>query len=130
LLDDQPIALTYDAYYSLQDLNANTTYAVRIQHVTAYGDSIVSEPTHFSTDEQCERIESMAMIFYTISRQCLVPTQVINLHVVRTSMTAVRIAWESPNPDTSQSFKGYQIYLGSFIGSNKKNHICLNNSID
>jgi len=41
----------------------------------------------------------------------LVPPPVINLHVARTAMTAVRIAWEQPDLSGCQFFKGYQIYL-------------------
>jgi hypothetical protein len=41
----------------------------------------------------------------------LVPPPVINLHAARTTMTAVRIAWEAPDFSACNSFKGYQTYL-------------------
>jgi hypothetical protein len=42
----------------------------------------------------------------------LVPPPVNNLHLVRATMTAVRIAWDLPDLSLCNSFKGYQIYLG------------------
>jgi hypothetical protein len=41
----------------------------------------------------------------------LVPPPVINLHAARTTMTAVRIAWEAPDLSACNSFRGYQTYL-------------------
>jgi hypothetical protein len=41
----------------------------------------------------------------------LVPPPVINLHAARTTMTAVRIAWETPDLTACNLFKGYQTYI-------------------
>ncbi len=41
----------------------------------------------------------------------LVPPLVINLHAARTTMTAIRIAWKSPDLSACSSFRGYQTYL-------------------
>ncbi len=41
----------------------------------------------------------------------LVPPPVTNLHAVRSTMTATRIAWEPPDLSSCNSFKGYQVYL-------------------
>ena len=42
----------------------------------------------------------------------LVPPPINNLHLVRATMTAARIAWDLPDLSGCNSFKGYQIYLG------------------
>jgi len=42
---------------------------------------------------------------------CLVPPGVINFHVARTTTTAIRLAWETPDLTVCNSFKGYQVYL-------------------
>jgi hypothetical protein len=41
----------------------------------------------------------------------LVPPAIINLHVARTTMTAIRLAWESPDLRGCNVLKGYQVYL-------------------
>jgi hypothetical protein len=46
---------------------------------------------------------------------CLVPPSIINLHVARKTMTAVRIAWEPPDLSAFNFFKGYQVYLSKMI---------------
>ncbi|CAF1204358.1 unnamed protein product [Rotaria sordida] len=92
LKDDVPIIKTNKTNYSINNLKSNTIYNVKIQYITTQGESIPSDPTVFQTDDE-------------------LPPPVINLHVVRTTMTAVRIAWESPNLSACNSFKGYQIYL-------------------
>ncbi|CAF3403831.1 unnamed protein product, partial [Rotaria sp. Silwood2] len=92
ILDDIPIAVTNNANYCLKNLKANTNYSVQVQYVTSHGDSIPSDPTLFHTDEE-------------------LPPPINNLHVVRRTMTAARIAWESPDLSGCNSFKGYQVYL-------------------
>ncbi|CAF1591800.1 unnamed protein product [Rotaria sp. Silwood1] len=92
ILDDIPIAVTNNTNYCLKNLKANTNYSVQIQYVTSHGDSILSDPTIFRTDEE-------------------LPPPVNNLHIVRRSMTAARITWESPDLSECNSFKGYQVYL-------------------
>lgn len=52
-----------------------------------------------------------------------VPPPVSNLHVVRTSMIAVRVAWDPPNFEACDSLKGYQVYLSQF---EKKLHRTMN----
>jgi hypothetical protein len=41
----------------------------------------------------------------------LVPPAVSNLHVVRASVAAARLAWQAPDLSACNSFKGYQVYL-------------------
>ncbi|UJR14720.1 hypothetical protein I4U23_001713 [Adineta vaga] len=109
ILNDILIRITPEIKCCLNLLKPNTHYNVMIKYITSEGESALSDPVVFQTDEE------------------LLPS-VINLHVVRTTMTAVRIAWVSPDLTTCYSFKGYQIYLndteyeftndcGSTIGS-------------
>ncbi|CAF1343175.1 unnamed protein product [Adineta steineri] len=93
LLDDVPIKITRKTNYLLNDLKSNTLYNVKIQYRTTQGESMPSDATVFQTDDE------------------LVIPSIINLHVVRTAMTAVRIAWESLDINTCHSFKGYQTYI-------------------
>jgi len=51
------------------------------------------------------------MIFIYLIRFFLVPPPVNNLHAVRSTMTATRIAWDPPDLSTCNSFRGYQVYL-------------------
>ncbi len=34
-----------------------------------------------------------------------------NLHFIRATMTAARIAWDPPDLSVCNAFKGYQVYL-------------------
>ncbi|CAF3561895.1 unnamed protein product [Rotaria sp. Silwood1] len=91
ILDDVSITKTNKTNYSINNLKSNTNYNVKIQYVTTLGESIPSDPTIFQTEDE-------------------LPPPVINLHIVRTTMTAARIGWESPDLSACNSFKGYQIY--------------------
>jgi hypothetical protein len=84
---------------------STVTVEVRMTRTFAFG-----IPT-FVTSNICLRLESKYINFWFL----LVPPPVINLHVARTTMTAVRIAWEIPDLTACNSFKGYQIYLSKTI---------------
>ena len=83
-----------------------------MQYITGYGDSLTSQPTVFHTDDQCIKQEKE---FRNCHREIvvLVPPPVVNLHVARTALTAVRLAWEQPDLSACNNFKGYQVYLSS-----------------
>ena len=39
------------------------------------------------------------------------PPPIVNLHVARTTATAIRLAWEQPDLSACNFFKGYQVYI-------------------
>ncbi|CAF0818705.1 unnamed protein product [Adineta ricciae] len=92
ILNDILVRITPETNCCLNLLKPNTRYNIRIRYITSEGESELSDPAIFQTDDE------------------ILPC-VTNLHTVRTSMTAVRIAWDSPDLTTCYSFKGYQIYL-------------------
>lgn len=58
-------------------------------------------------------------MFRNVGEMLLVPPAVNNLQIVRVTMTAARIAWEAPNLEGCDSFKGYQIYLSKRVGNER-----------
>ncbi len=107
-IDDIPVTITNETSYCLIDLKPNTNYHVKIQYITDEGESVISDPTVFHTDDECNKILiDMKFVFFF----GLVPPAIINLHVARTTMTAIRLAWESPDLRGCNVLKGYQVYL-------------------
>ena len=51
--DDIPIVVIDKTYYTLNNLKPNTIYNVKIQYITGQGESVLSDPTAFQTDEEC-----------------------------------------------------------------------------
>ncbi len=54
ILDDLPVTITNQTKYSLNNLKSNTKYHLKIQHITKQGESILSDPTAFHTDDECK----------------------------------------------------------------------------
>ncbi|UJR32015.1 hypothetical protein I4U23_019485 [Adineta vaga] len=92
ILNDQVVGQTDKTNYQLKDLQPNTSYYLQIQYITPQGENVRSDPVVFRTDDE-------------------LPPPVNNLHVERTTMTAVRIAWDPPDLTACNSLRGYQTYL-------------------
>jgi len=52
--DDIPIAITNNTNYSLNNLRSNTNYNLKIQYITEQGESRLSDPTVFHTEDECK----------------------------------------------------------------------------
>lgn len=105
--------MTTDNHCTLKDLKTNTSYGVRVQYVTRQGDSAISDPTFFHTEDYSELLR----VPFTIAYRCrsLALPSIHNLHVARATMTALRIVWELTDASAGTNIKGYQVYL-SMLG--------------
>ncbi|CAF0747156.1 unnamed protein product [Didymodactylos carnosus] len=92
-LDNIPIKNTPKTNCCIADLKPNSNYTIQLQYIMPWGESALSEPVKFKTEDE-------------------LPPPVSDLRVIRTSMTATRISWQPP-VDSSKCgiIKGYHIYL-------------------